>query len=127
MAEPRDLGYLIPQFPGQTHIFFWRELKALETLGFRVVLMSTRDQDKPGLRPRCTDLRGVGEAPGTPLVGFRKPLSSDKLRSIVAHNDAPPQVGENRGQREANVSGTENPRFRLRPAIGQEHLNFAGL
>lgn len=42
MAEPRDLGYLIPQFPGQTHIFFWRELKALETLGFRVVLMSTR-------------------------------------------------------------------------------------
>ncbi len=36
------LGYLIPQFPGQTHIFFWREILELEKRGAEVVLFSTR-------------------------------------------------------------------------------------
>ncbi|EBA05091.1 glycosyl transferase, group 1 family protein [Rhodobacteraceae bacterium HTCC2150] len=36
------LGYLIPQFPGQTHIFFWREISGLEAMGADVTLMSTR-------------------------------------------------------------------------------------
>ena len=36
------LGYLVPQFPGQTHIFFWREIKELEKRGIDVALMSTR-------------------------------------------------------------------------------------
>ncbi len=40
--ETLNIGYLIPQFPGQTHIFFWREIKALESLGARVSLFSTR-------------------------------------------------------------------------------------
>jgi len=35
------IAYLIPQFPGQTHIFFWRELQALENLGADVHVMST--------------------------------------------------------------------------------------
>ena len=26
MTATRTLGYLVPQFPGQTHIFFWREI-----------------------------------------------------------------------------------------------------
>ncbi len=38
----RKLGYLIPQFPGQTHIFFWREIEALEGLGVDVTVFSTR-------------------------------------------------------------------------------------
>ena len=25
--ETMRLGYLVPQFPGQTHIFFWREIR----------------------------------------------------------------------------------------------------
>ena len=37
-----QLGYLVPEFPGQTHIFFWREVAALENLGVRVHLLSTR-------------------------------------------------------------------------------------
>jgi len=38
----RKLGYLVPQFPGQTHIFFWREIAELEARGIEVHLFSTR-------------------------------------------------------------------------------------
>lgn len=34
-------AYLVPQFPGQTHMFFWREIRALEAQGVRPVLFST--------------------------------------------------------------------------------------
>lgn len=37
-----SLGYLIPEFPGQTHVFFWREIEAIRALGARVVIFSTR-------------------------------------------------------------------------------------
>ncbi|MCV2893394.1 exopolysaccharide biosynthesis GT4 family glycosyltransferase EpsE [Lentibacter sp. XHP0401] len=33
---------LIPQFPGQTHIFFWREILELQKMGVNVTLFSTR-------------------------------------------------------------------------------------
>lgn len=36
------IGYLVPQFPGQTHIFFWREVGVLEQMGHAVHLLSTR-------------------------------------------------------------------------------------
>nr|WP_235952873.1 exopolysaccharide biosynthesis GT4 family glycosyltransferase EpsE [Salipiger sp. PrR002] len=36
------IGYLVPQFPGQTHIFYWREVRALEAMGHEVHLLSTR-------------------------------------------------------------------------------------
>lgn len=36
------IGYLVPQFPGQTHIFFWREIQALEEMGHEVHVLSTR-------------------------------------------------------------------------------------
>lgn len=42
MTPPRTLGYLVPQFPGQTHIFFWREIAELEKRGITVDLLSTR-------------------------------------------------------------------------------------
>ncbi|MFC4671041.1 exopolysaccharide biosynthesis GT4 family glycosyltransferase EpsE [Seohaeicola nanhaiensis] len=44
MAElgPR-IGYLIPEFPGQTHSFFWREILALQARhGYPVRIFSTR-------------------------------------------------------------------------------------
>jgi len=44
----RKLGYLVPQFPGQTHIFFWREIAELEARGIEVHLFSTRPPP-PGL------------------------------------------------------------------------------
>lgn len=36
------IGYIVPQFPGQTHIFFWREIHALERMGHAVKVLSTR-------------------------------------------------------------------------------------
>ncbi len=42
MVENLKIGYLVPQFPGQTHIFFWRELKEIERLGATVQIYSTR-------------------------------------------------------------------------------------
>ncbi|WP_293701156.1 MULTISPECIES: exopolysaccharide biosynthesis GT4 family glycosyltransferase EpsE [unclassified Sphingopyxis] len=36
------VGYLVPEFPGQTHIFFWREIKRLEQMGINVDIISTR-------------------------------------------------------------------------------------
>lgn len=37
-----QLGYFVPEFPGQTHIFFWREIQRLEALGASVHIVSTR-------------------------------------------------------------------------------------
>ncbi len=42
IGEKAAVGILVPEFPGQTHGFFWREIKWLETLGFRVEIASTR-------------------------------------------------------------------------------------
>jgi colanic acid/amylovoran biosynthesis glycosyltransferase len=36
------LGYLVPEFPGQTHNFFWREIHALQERGVYPDLISTR-------------------------------------------------------------------------------------
>lgn len=38
----KKIGVLIPEFPGQTHNFFWREIEALRELGSCVTLFSTR-------------------------------------------------------------------------------------
>lgn len=40
------LAYFVPEFPGQTHIFFWREIIELEKLGVDVDLFSTRLPDR---------------------------------------------------------------------------------
>lgn len=36
------IGYLVPEFPAQSHAFFWREISALRELGVDTVLISTR-------------------------------------------------------------------------------------
>jgi colanic acid/amylovoran biosynthesis glycosyltransferase len=36
------LGYMVPEFPGQTHIFFWREIEALRRRGADVRIVSTK-------------------------------------------------------------------------------------
>ncbi|MEM6394593.1 MAG: glycosyltransferase, partial [Planctomycetota bacterium] len=41
-ATNAALAYLVPEFPSQTHAFFWRELQAIEQAGVRVQLFSTR-------------------------------------------------------------------------------------
>lgn len=36
------IAYLVPEFPAQTHIFFWREIEALRSQGVELELLSTR-------------------------------------------------------------------------------------
>lgn len=36
------LGYLVPEFPGQTHVMFWREIAELEGMGVEVDVVSTK-------------------------------------------------------------------------------------
>ncbi|MGQ3100402.1 MAG: glycosyltransferase family 4 protein [Sphingopyxis solisilvae] len=36
------IGYLVPEFPGQTHGFFWREIRHLEHVGHQIEIFSTR-------------------------------------------------------------------------------------
>lgn len=40
------IGYLIPEFPGQTHIFYWRERQILTEIGIETGLVSTRRPPK---------------------------------------------------------------------------------
>lgn len=44
------IGYLVPEFPSQTHAFFWRELTAMEEAGRTLCLYSTR-RPAPGACP----------------------------------------------------------------------------
>jgi colanic acid/amylovoran biosynthesis glycosyltransferase len=44
------LGYLVPEFPNQTHIIFWREITLLREMGIEVFLLSTR-RPAPGSCP----------------------------------------------------------------------------
>lgn len=48
MTDNVKIGYLVPQFPGQTHIFFWREIMEMQARGAQVQLFSTRPPP-PGL------------------------------------------------------------------------------
>ena len=38
----KNIGYLVPEFPSQTHVFFWREINAMRQLGRSVHIFSTR-------------------------------------------------------------------------------------
>lgn len=42
MNDHPPVGYLVPDFPAQTHAFFWREVAAIEEAGGTVHLFSTR-------------------------------------------------------------------------------------
>ena len=44
------LGYLVPEFPQQTHIFFWRELSAMRAMGLDVALISTKAADSSAIK-----------------------------------------------------------------------------
>ncbi|WP_298976353.1 exopolysaccharide biosynthesis GT4 family glycosyltransferase EpsE [uncultured Roseobacter sp.] len=42
VSDPAPIGYMVPEFPAQTHAFFWREMGAIEEAGVPVTLLSTR-------------------------------------------------------------------------------------
>lgn len=50
MSLPSKIAVLIPEFPGQTHSFFWREIEALKSRhGILTQIISTRLAPKPVL------------------------------------------------------------------------------
>lgn len=67
----KSFAYLVPQFPGQTHIFFWREIAALEARGVRPVLYSTRPPPQGLISHRWSD-QAIRR---TTYLATRNPLS----------------------------------------------------
>lgn len=55
----KKFGILIPQFPGQTHIFFWREILEIEKRGVSIELFSTRKPPK-SLMSHAWSIKAIG-------------------------------------------------------------------
>jgi colanic acid/amylovoran biosynthesis glycosyltransferase len=76
------IGYLVPEFPGQTHTWIWRDRKALAELGIDAELVSTR-------RPRFIVHAWAEEA--QKATRYLVPLSaSDALSSLKTLAQAGP-------------------------------------
>ncbi|UXU75164.1 MULTISPECIES: exopolysaccharide biosynthesis GT4 family glycosyltransferase EpsE [unclassified Paracoccus (in: a-proteobacteria)] len=75
------IGFFIPEFPGQTHIFLWRERQALAELGIQADLISTR----PPPRSIASHSWGAAAQAQTryllPLEGGPLRLVADLLRA----------------------------------------------
>jgi len=61
-------GYLVPEFPGQTHTFFWREVLALRELGLQPELVSTR-------RPKSHTMPQLWASQAESATQYLSPLS----------------------------------------------------
>jgi colanic acid/amylovoran biosynthesis glycosyltransferase len=81
------LGYLIPEFPGQTHIWMWREICALRDAGVKVRLISTRRPPESACRH---DFAGAGRRethyvyPPSVVATARRSLRLLRAASYVA-------------------------------------------
>jgi glycosyltransferase involved in cell wall biosynthesis len=82
------LGILIPGFPAQTHVFFWREVRALEALNVEVQLFSTRRPDTPCVHEFAREAAGrtVYAFPPTLAAGrsLRSPARLGRVAAYVA-------------------------------------------
>ncbi|MGP0221231.1 exopolysaccharide biosynthesis GT4 family glycosyltransferase EpsE [Paenarthrobacter sp. NCHU4564] len=111
-------GYLVPEFPGQTHAFFWRELKALMDLGQHPEPVSTR-------RPRQTGITPPWAQDGLPETKFLMPPSpksvSGSAKSALPglHHLAP--LAEASGLRRQS-----NPKAMARDVLRTAGLFWAG-
>jgi colanic acid/amylovoran biosynthesis glycosyltransferase len=68
------IGYLVPEFPGQTHTWIWRDRRALEELGIQADLVSTR-------RPKLIVHAWAEQA--QKLTHYLVPLSARDVRDTV--------------------------------------------
>ena len=65
------IGYLIPEFPGQTHAFFMREKRALQNHGVETKLLSTRPPAS-GLATHTWAEKAIAETTYlTPMTGWQ--------------------------------------------------------
>jgi glycosyltransferase involved in cell wall biosynthesis len=83
------LGYLVPEFPGQTHVMFWRELAELRALGVDVDVVSTRPASRAlechgwTAQAKATTTYLAGDLRGADLAGAARRLAAGGLRGIV--------------------------------------------
>jgi glycosyltransferase involved in cell wall biosynthesis len=78
------IGYLVPEFPGQTHTWIWRDRRALEELGIEADLVSTR-------RPKLVIHDWAEKAQS--LTHYLVPLSAHDVReSLMALAKAGPKA-----------------------------------
>lgn len=56
MSNTGSIAVLIPEFPGQTHIFFWREIQALRQSGNQVNIISTRKPKQKNFHEFCSEV-----------------------------------------------------------------------
>jgi glycosyltransferase involved in cell wall biosynthesis len=98
MTNPSPIGYLVPEFPSQTHAFFWRELTAIESTGVGVHVFSTR-RPKRGSCPHAFAETAISRTTylfppnwGRVLVFLaRKPVAVGKaLKYIGRLKETPP-------------------------------------
>jgi colanic acid/amylovoran biosynthesis glycosyltransferase len=75
---PLRLGYFVPQFPAQTHAFFWREARALEEMGHHIEFLSSR-------RPPDTASRHAFAAKARERTYYTYPPNVEGLRWMASH------------------------------------------
>lgn len=73
----RRIGYFVPEFPGQTHIFFWRELAELRARGVEPELVSTR-------RPRRGLISHTWAREAMARTVYLAPPSAREVVSMIA-------------------------------------------
>lgn len=73
-----NIGYIIPEFPGQTHIWMWREIVQLRRWGVPIKLFSTR---RPPDRDRARHAFAEGAAAET---AYLWPMSAGRAASTLA-------------------------------------------
>jgi glycosyltransferase involved in cell wall biosynthesis len=74
MQTKARIGYLVPEFPGQTHTWIWRDRRALEELGVEADLVSTR-------RPKLIVHAWADQA--QKLTHYLVPLSARDVRDTI--------------------------------------------
>ena len=94
----RRIGYFVPEFPGQTHIFFWRELAALKARGVEPELISTR------CPPRSLLSHSWAEAAMAKTVYLTLPSAQDIVTMVAELARAAP---DGWARCAASIAGTE--------------------
>ena len=82
------LGYFVPEFPSQTHAFFWREIVALRELGVEVHTVSTRQPPDAACRHEFADEARANThylLPVRPLHTLAALRAAAKWRPAVAY------------------------------------------
>lgn len=81
VGREERVGYLVPEFPGQTHAFFWRELALLQQLHISPDVVSTRS---PGGRLARQDWAAAAQAVTTYLAPMSITAAARTLGQLLS-------------------------------------------